>query len=83
MESQRKTAKNYRFSWDPLMVGDMEEELRTLQTDSTNHGDLYDIQEEDQSQSDKEDEGGILLILLFYKTEILFCAARMCPRVPL
>ncbi len=60
MESQRKTAKNYRFSWDPLMVEDMEEELRTLQTDSTNHGDLYDIQEEDQSQSDKEDEGRIL-----------------------
>ncbi len=59
MESQRKTAKNYRFSWDALMVEDMEEELRTLQTDSS-PGDLYDIQEEDQSQSDKEDEGGIL-----------------------
>jgi hypothetical protein len=63
VESQRKTAKNYRFSWDPLMVEDMEEELRTLQTDSTNHGDLYDIQEEeDQSQSDKEDEGAIYFI---------------------
>jgi hypothetical protein len=61
VESQRKTAKNYRFSWDPLMVGDMEEELRTLQTDSTS-GDLYDIQEEDQSQSDKEDEGGIFSV---------------------
>ncbi len=43
------------------MVGDMEEELRTLQTDSTS-GDLYDIQEEDQSQSDKEDEGGIFSV---------------------
>jgi hypothetical protein len=63
VESQRKTAKNYRFSWDPLMVEDMEEELRTLQTDSTNHGDLYDIQEEEgQSESDKEDEGGIFSV---------------------
>ncbi len=62
MESQRKTAKNYRFSWDSLMVEDMEEELRTLQTDSTNHGDLYDIQEEDHSQSDNEDEGVILSV---------------------
>ncbi len=44
------------------MVEDMEEELRTLQTDSTPHGDLYDIQEEDQSQSDKEDEGVIFSV---------------------
>ncbi len=45
------------------MVEDMEEELRTLQTDSTNHGDLYDIQEEEgQSESDKEDEGGIFSV---------------------
>ncbi len=44
------------------MVEDMEEELRTLQTDSTNHGDLYDIQEEDHSQSDKEDEGVIFSV---------------------
>jgi hypothetical protein len=60
VESQRKTAKNYRFSWDPLMVEDMEEELRTLQTDTDPHGDLYDIQEEDHIQSDKEDKGGVI-----------------------
>ena len=46
-DSQRKTAKNYRFAWDPLMVEDMEAEVKSLAEEAEDTpASLYDITED-------------------------------------
>ncbi len=48
-DSQRKTAKNYRFAWDPDMVTDMEAELKSMEEDGASAApadSLYDINED-------------------------------------